>query len=70
MIKITRKKSNYLLILKISNNVKKFIIKESLKFYIVNILATIAVISNYTDVQSLKENFFMILKYPKEEVIF
>ena len=65
MIKITRKKSNYLLILKISNNVKKFIIKESLKFYIVNILATIAVISNYTDVQSLKENFFYDFKIPK-----
>jgi murE/murF fusion protein len=65
MIKITRKKSNYLLILKISNNIKKFIIKESLKFYIVNILATIAVISNYTDVQSLKENFFYSFKIPK-----
>ena len=65
MIKITRKKSNYLLILKISNNIKKFIIKESLKFYIVNILATIAVISNYIDVQSLKENFFYSFKIPK-----
>jgi len=65
MIKITRKKSNYLLILKIGNNIKKFIIKESLKSYIVNILATIAVISNYTDVQSLKENFFYNFKIPK-----
>ena len=65
MIKITRKKSNYLLIIKISNNIKKFIIKENLKFYIVNILATIAVISNYTDVQSLKENFFYNFKIPK-----
>jgi len=65
MIKITRKKSNYLLILKIGNNIKKFIIKESLKSYVVNILATIAVISNYTDVQSLKENFFYDFKIPK-----
>ena len=65
MIKITRKKSNYLLIIKISNNIKKFIIKENLKFYIVNILATIAVISIYTDVKSFKENFFYNFKIPK-----
>ena len=65
MIKITRQKSNYLLILKINNNIKKFIIKERLKSYIVNILATIAVISNYTDVQSLKENFFYNFKISK-----
>ena len=65
MIKIAKKKSNYLLILKINNNSKKFIIKENLKSYISNILATIAVISNYINVQTLKENLFYDFKIPK-----
>jgi len=52
LIKITKKKSNYLLIIKIGKNIKKFIIKDSLKSYIVNILATIAAISNFLDIQN------------------
>ena len=64
-VKIIKKKSNYLLILKISNNIKKFIIKDCHKSYIINILATIAVVSNYTDVQNIKENFFYNFKLPK-----
>ncbi len=65
LIKITKKKSNYLLIIKIGKNIKKFIIKDSLKSYIVNILATIAVISNFLDIQNLKENLFYNFKAPK-----
>ena len=64
LINIVKKKSNYLLILKISKNIKKFIIKENLKSYVSNILATVAVISNFIDIQNIKKNIFYDFKPP------
>ena len=58
LIKIIKKKSNYLLIIEINKINKKFIIKGNLKSHVSNILASIAVISYYIDVQNLKEDLF------------
>ena len=63
-IGVNKKRSRYFLILKKNKKIKKFFIKENLKTYISNILGTIAVISNYTDIFNLNKNFFYNFKIP------
>ncbi len=63
--KIKREKNNYLLFLKLKNNTKVFLIRKNLKFYIPNILAAVAIISNYINVMKLSKNFFYNFNLPK-----
>ena len=62
---LVKKKSEYIIYIKIYNKLKKFIIKKKLKPYIKNILATIAVISINYDVEILNKKIFYDFTIPK-----
>ncbi len=62
---LVKKKSEYIIYVKIYNKLKKFIIKKKLKPYIKNILATIAVISINYDIEILNEKIFYDFTIPK-----
>jgi len=63
-IKTIRKKSDCILFIKSRNKLKKFVIKYNLLPYLDNILATVAVISIYFDIQKIKENIFYNFPIP------
>ena len=56
--KMKKINKNYYLFLKIRKKIKKFKLKESIKSYIPNILAVVAVISNFYNFSKIKENIF------------
>ena len=49
----------------INGRSKNFIIKKNLEFYIENILASLAVISNYLDLNNISEKFFLNYNLPE-----
>ncbi len=65
LTKLVRKKTKTILEIRISQKIKKFVVKRNLEHYLMNILATIAVISNFIDIQSLKKDIFYDFKLPK-----
>ena len=58
-------KNNYLFKIKIKGFVKNFIIPKDLLSYKENILATLCIISNYFDIEKLKNNLFLGFSIPK-----
>ena len=63
-VKTIRKKSNCILLIKAKDKIKKFVIKYKLLPYLDNILATVAVISIYFDIEKIKKNIFYNFKIP------
>ncbi len=49
----------------INGRSKKFVIKRNLEFYIENILASLAVISNYLDLNNINDKFFFNYNLPE-----
>ncbi len=64
-IKTIKKKFKCILFLKVKNKSKKFIIKKEFLPYLENILASVAVISFYFDIQKIKENLFYNFSIPE-----
>ena len=58
-------KNNYLITFKINKKLKKFIISSKLINYKHNITATLAIISNYFEIERLKKNLFLNFSIPK-----
>ena len=65
LVKIIKKKSKYILVLKINNKEKVFLIKENLRSYIYNILSAIAAMINYIEINKISKNIFLNFEPPK-----
>ena len=65
LIKQTNKKSYTIITVSINKKIKEFIIKNKQKAYILNILASIAVISKLVDISEVKKNIFYKYNLPK-----
>ena len=65
LIKIIKKFSKLKLIIRVNNAKKDFIINQNLKPYLTNILATIAVLSKFFDLNKIDRNIFLNFKIPK-----
>ena len=63
--KILRKNNNIFLKVNINGTLKKFIITKKLETHIDNILASLAVISNFIDLHKIKERIFYDCKLPE-----
>jgi len=64
LINIKKKRNYYVLTIKIKNIIKKFKIKEYLKSYISNVLATCALISCYFPIENIKDTIFYKYQIP------
>ena len=62
--KITTNKTNYKIFINIKNLTKSFLIKKNLYPYLYNILASIAVISEFYDLKNISEKLFYNFKLP------
>ena len=65
LIKIIKNYSNLKLIIRVNNTRKDFIINQNLKPYLSNILAAVAVLSKYFDLNKIDKNIFFNFKIPK-----
>ena len=65
LIKIIKKYSKLKLIIRVNNSKKDFIVNQNLKPYLTNILATIAVLSKFFDLNKIDRNIFLNFKIPK-----
>ena len=65
LIKIIKKFSKLKLMIRVNNTKKDFIINQNLKPYLTNILATIAVLSKFFDLNKIDRNIFLNFKIPK-----
>ncbi len=63
--KIKSFKNKSIIKININGRSKNFIIKRNLEFYLENILASIAVISNYLDLDNINEKFFFNYNLPQ-----
>ena len=63
--KIISLKNISIIKINIYGRTKNFIIKKHLEFYLDNILASLAVISNYLDLDNISENFFFNYNLPE-----
>ena len=63
--KIKSLKNKSIIKVNINGRLKNFIIKRNLEFYIENILASIAVISNYLDLDNISEKIFFNYNLPQ-----
>ncbi len=63
--KITSLKNKSIIKININGKLKNFIIKRNLEFYVENILASIAVISNYLDLENISDKFFFNYNLPQ-----
>ena len=63
-LKTIRKKSKCILFIKVKDKTKKFIIRDDVLPYLNNILATVAVISIYFDIQKINKNIFYNFSVP------
>ena len=63
-LKTIRKESKRILFIKVKNKTKKFIIRDDVLPYLNNILATVAVISIYFDIQKINKNIFYNFSVP------
>ena len=63
-IKSFKRKSLYSALIKINGIIKRFLINKEAALYIENILATIAVISNYTNIENINKKIFLDFKIP------
>ena len=63
-IKCVKKKSYYSITVKIQNKIKKFLVNEENYLYIDNILAALAVISNFIDIENLNNKLFLNFTIP------
>ena len=62
--KITTNKTNYKILINIKNLTKGFLIKKNLYPYLYNILASLAVISEFYDLKNISEKLFYNFKLP------
>jgi len=65
LVKMTKKKNKYLINIKINNLIKKFVIEKKLINFESNLLATIAVISNFIEIKHVRKDIFHKFKLPK-----
>lgn len=65
LVKMTKKKNKYLINIKINNSIKKFVIEKKLINFESNLLATIAVISNFIEIKHVRKDIFHKFKLPK-----
>ncbi len=63
--KIKSSKNKITLKISIYGYSRNFIIKKNLEFYVENILASLAVVSNYLDLNNIRENFFYNYDLPE-----
>ena len=64
-IKSFKKKSYYSVVVKIQNKIKKFLVKKENLIYLDNLLAALAAISNFIDVDTLNNKLFLNFSIPK-----
>ena len=64
-IKVKKRKNNFLLYLKIKKIKKAFLIKENILPFLENLMASVAIISNYFDLGKIKKNIFNDFKIPR-----
>ena len=65
LVKMTKKKNKYLINIKINNLIKKFVIEKKLINFESNLLATIAVISNFIEIKHVRKDIFHKFKLPE-----
>ena len=63
-VKSIKMKSKYLAYIKINNKIQKFLIDKDTILYIENILAAVAVISNYINLEDIHQKIFLNIKKP------
>jgi len=66
LIKSFKNKSNYYVLIKVQNKIKKFLVDKKTILFMDNLLASLAVISNFIDLNDLNEKlFFFNFNIPK-----
>ena len=65
LMKSIKIKSNYLIVIKINNKIKNFLVNSETVEYMDNLLATIAVISNFYSLENLSDKLLLNFNTPK-----